>query len=368
MDLRILACADLHLGMGFAQYPELQERLTEARFAALERLVALANTEACGLLLIAGDLFDLLSLPPRVVHRAADILNGFQGGAAAVLPGNHDYFAGGSLWKGFRERAGGRILLLEEPRVYDLRPLGLEAFLYPAPCTSKHSRSHALGWLQAGGVRRGEGGLHVGVAHGAVEGISPDLQGRYYPMQPAELEAAGLDFWVVGHTHRSHPEGPVEGAGLFIPGTPEPDGFDCQHPGSAWLLEAGSGRPVKARRLDTGTFRFRQETLEPGEEPEAALASLSSPESARTLLRLSLRGLLSAEGLRRCRVEVERLRSAFAWVQTDENGLAERITPERLEAEFVRGSFSYLLLERLLRDGSHEALRQAYELVREARR
>jgi hypothetical protein len=187
-------------------------------------------------------------------------------------------------------------------------------------------------------------------------------------MRRAELEAASLDFWVVGHSHRPHPDGPADGETLFIPGTPEPDGFDCRHAGSAWLLEAGSAKAVEARLLSAGTYRFLHRILEPGEEPERAFAELHSPQYARTLLRLSLRGVLTAEGLRRCRAEVERLRGALAWVQADESGLAERITLERLEAEFIRGSFSYLLLERLLEGGSHEALRQAYELVREARR
>ncbi len=149
MALRILATADLHLGMRFSKYPELQARLAEARFAALERLVARANAEGCGLLVVAGDLFERTSLPQREIQRAAEALNGFEGQAAAVLPGNHDYYAGqtGSLWKSFREKAGDRVLLLTEPRVYDLEHYGLAARLYPGPCTDKHSRENALGWL-----------------------------------------------------------------------------------------------------------------------------------------------------------------------------------------------------------------------------
>jgi len=370
MDLRILAAADLHLGMRFAQYPGPQAELAEARFGALEQLVAQANRADCRLLLIAGDLFDLLTLPQREIHRAADLLNGFQGEAAAVLPGNHDYSTGaaGSLWRNFRERAGGRVLLLDQPQVYDLRPYGLEARLYPAPCTSKHSRTHALGWLETLRGRREEEGLRIGVAHGAVEGFSPDTQGVYYPMRRAELEAAGLDFWVVGHTHRPHPEAATStGETLFIPGTPEPDGFDCRHTGGAWLLSVDGQRQVQARRLATGTYRFRRETVELTGDTEQALTRFQTPEYARTLLRLSLTGLVTAEVLRDVRAEVERLGRTLPWVQADESGLAERIDAERVEAEFVRGSFSYLLLQRLLSAGETEALQLAYALLREAR-
>ena len=398
MELRILATADLHLGMRFAGYPDLQARLTEARFATLEALVARGNAEGCRLLLVVGDLFHRVSLPQREILRAADALNGFQGEAVAVLPGNHDYYSGaaGSLWRSFRERAGDRVLLLAEPRVYDLAHYGLGVRLFPGPCTSKHSRTHALGWLAAlpsggvkpasggvqpaeggvkpasggvqpakGGVQAAAGGLAIGVAHGAIEGISPDAQGEYYPMRRAELDACGLDFWVVGHTHR--PPTDADGS-LFIPGTPEPDGFDCRHAGSVLLLEIAAGR-VRAERLDMGTFRFRRETLELAEEEDAgaAFARFHTPQYANTLLRLTLRGLLGAEGLRRAHEEVRRLEQALPWVQTDDGELAERITPERVEAEFARGSFSWLLLRRLLEAGDPEALEQAYALIREVR-
>lgn len=370
MVLRILATADLHLGMRFAGYPDLQARLTEARFATLEALVARGNAEGCRLLLVAGDLFHRVSLPQREILRAADALNAFQGEAVAVLPGNHDYYTGaaGSLWRSFRERAGDRVLLLAEPRVYDLAHYGLGVRLFPGPCTSKHSRTHALGWLAAlpsGGVQPTAGGLAIGVAHGAIEGISPDAQGEYYPMRRAELDACGLDFWVVGHTHR--PPTDADGS-LFIPGTPEPDGFDCRHAGSALLLEIAAGR-VRAERLDMGTFRFLRETLELAEEEDAgaAFARFHTPEYANTLLRLTLRGLLGAEGLRRAHEEVRRLEQALPWVEVDDGELAERITPERVEAEFARGSFSWLLLRRLLEAGDPEALEQAYALIREVR-
>ncbi len=370
MALRILATADLHLGMRFAAYPGLQEALSEARFAALERLVALGNERDCQLLIVAGDLFHRLSLPHRDIQRAADVLNGFRGEAVAVLPGNHDYYTGdaGTLWKSFRARADGHVLLLTKPSAYDLAGLDPPVRLYPGPCTAGHSDSgqHALGWLE--GLKRTEaepaGTLAIGVAHGSLEGVSPDAQGAYYPMRRAELESYGLDLWILGHTHRPPADAdPL----LFLPGTPEPDGFDCAHSGSVLLLEVEKGR-VRPERLDTGTYRFRSELLElAGEEPESAFAPYFRQEYERTLLRLALRGSLEADGLRRARAEAERLRQAIAWLQTDESELRERITAAKVEAEFARGSFSWLLLQRLLEAGEPEALEQAYELIREVR-
>ena len=371
MALCILATADLHLGMRFGGYPELQADLAEARFSALERLVAQGNTQECRLLIVAGDLFHRLSLPQRDIQRAADALNEFHGEAVAVLPGNHDYYTGdaGSLWKNFRDRADGHVLLLTEPQAYDLADYNLPVRLYPGPCTQKHSRENALGWLAGlkaaeGGLRREQGTLGIGVAHGSLEGVSPDAQGEYYPMRRAELESYSLDLWVLGHAHRPPSD---SDARQFIPGTPEPDGFDCEGPGSALLLQVEGGR-VLAERLDTGTYRFRRETLEvAGEEPEAAFARFFTPEYERTLLRLALRGSLDAEALPRVRAQADRLKQAVAWLETDDAELRERITAEKVEAEFAHDSFSWLLLRRLLEAGETEALEQAYELIREVR-
>jgi DNA repair exonuclease SbcCD nuclease subunit len=371
MDLRLLATADLHLGMRFAGYPEAQSNLAEARFTALERLVEQANVAGCRLFLIAGDLFERPNLPQREVLRAANMLAEFQGELAAVLPGNHDYFAGesGSLWKSFRERAGDRVLLLDRPQVYDLRHYGLEVLLYPGPCTSRHSPRHALDWI-APQERPDDGLLRIGLAHGSIEGFSPDLEGEYCPMRIPELEALGLDLWIVGHTHRPYPSAPSADSRLFIPGIPEPDGFDCRHEGSAWLISLTGDRRVRSEQLRTGTYRFRREELdlEPGSDPEQRLAALRTPEAARTLLRLTLKGFLASEQRSALRAELDKLSKELFRLEVDDGELSEWITQERVQAEFSQGSFPHELLTRLIAEGQPEALQLAYALIQEARR
>jgi exonuclease SbcD len=371
MDLRLLATADLHLGMRFAGYPQAQERLAEARFRALERLVEQANASGCRLFLIAGDLFERPNLLQREVLRAANTLAEFQGELAAVLPGNHDYYAGeaGSLWKVFRERAGDRVLLLDRPQVYDLRHYGLDVLLYPGPCTARHCSEHALSWIAARQEPR-DGLLRIGVAHGSIEGFSPDLQGEYSPMRTSELEALGLDLWIVGHTHRPYPPPGESGARLFIPGIPEPDGFDCRHEGYAWLITITGEKPPQGELLRSGTYRFLKEELElePGSDPLRRLSTFRNPESARTLLRLTLKGFLESEARAALRSGLQELSRELCLLEVDDSALSDWITQERVQAEFSRGSFPYALLTRLMAEGEPDALQLAYALLQEARR
>ena len=91
MTIKIFHTADLHLGMKFARYPAIQNELINARYEALERMVEMANKEECELFIVAGDLFDRVTVKPVEIKKAVDILNGFAGDLVLVLPGNHDF-------------------------------------------------------------------------------------------------------------------------------------------------------------------------------------------------------------------------------------------------------------------------------------
>jgi len=123
MSLKIFCTSDLHLGMKFANYPDLgmkfanypghiRESLVEARFKTLESLIEKANTEKCDLFVVAGDLFDRISVAKGDITRAARILDEFQGHLVTVLPGNHDYIEPDktNLWTYFEDHSGDRTL------------------------------------------------------------------------------------------------------------------------------------------------------------------------------------------------------------------------------------------------------------------
>ena len=382
--LKIMASADYHLGMKFAGYPGVQEELAEARFLSLKRLVDRANESECALFLIAGDLFDRVSVSAKEVKRAAELLGGFQGRLATVLPGNHDFYSGSSssLWSRFTEAAGDRILLLREPRLYDLSHYDLNIVLAAGPCDSKHSKSSAVSWLREAGNQEKptevrSGALRIGVAHGSIEGISPDAQGVYFPMKHEQLDEAPVDIWIIGHTHRQHPPD-IRGiriprgapAPVLIPGTPEPDGFDCRHGGTAWMIEVDEDKRIGLESLFTGTYCFMREehTLESASDLQRLARELRGIEQARTLLRLTLRGRLEADQLFELRRHLEEAEKSLFYTHIDDSGLLESINEQNVEAEFTEGSFPYRLLKQLIAKKDFEALQIAYALLKEQKR
>ncbi|MGZ3739211.1 MAG: metallophosphoesterase family protein, partial [Bdellovibrionota bacterium] len=361
--LKIFHCADLHVGLKFAKYPAaVSEKLREARLATLERMVERANKEACDLFVVAGDLFDTLKVPARDVARAAKILSRFDR-VAAVLPGNHDFFSGpgDDFWKNFERPDHGRLLLLDTPRAYPLNEFGIDAVLYACPCGSKYSAQHAVGWAET--AERPPAQFHVGIAHGSFEGLSPDLQGNYFPMKADDLLRAGLDLWLLGHIHVQYPpRAPGPGDRIFYSGTHEPDGLDCRHEGRAWLIEIQDDSSIRAQSLSTGAFRFRDEEISVRalSELESFAARFSAEESARTILRLSVKGVLQREEHERFPALIEQLQERFLHLESDFSGLGLELTPSEIDRQFARESFPHRLLSELSRsEHDREALQAA---------
>jgi len=356
--------------MKFAGYPEVQVELSEARFNTLERLVGSANETQCNLFIIAGDLFDRVTVAKRDVIRAAHLLKDFQGALVAVLPGNHDFISRGQtdLWMPFKENAGDRVLILEEKKSYSLTHYDLDAALYAAPCGSKHSSENTIGWMREASKDQSVK-YHIGIAHGSLEGFSPDFDERYYPMTVQELLGCGMDLWLMGHTHIPYPSQPGQSDRIFYPGTPEPDGFDCQHNGNAWVLELADDRTVTPASVATGAYRFLHDEVEIGNphDLEALKKKYAAPEHRKTLLKIRLRGRIPREEyqlLSHVRKILEEQLFYLVWNDTE---VSEEITLEGIHQEFTEGSFPHQLLTCLAQSGDSEALQIAYELMQELR-
>ncbi|MBN2325071.1 MAG: DNA repair exonuclease [Spirochaetes bacterium] len=373
MSLRIFHTADVHLGMKFSSYPGVRQELVEARFVALERCVTLANENECDLFVIAGDLFDRISVFEKDIIRAAKIVSEFQGAFACTLPGNHDHHPSGSrnIWELFSQHAGDRHKVLTEQAVYPLAGYDLDANLYPAPCSGKHSDHHVLGWIC--GLKRDTGVRHhIGIAHGSLEGFSPDFDKKYYPVSEKVLRSCGMDLWLLGHTHTRYPEKPGAHDTIFFPGTPQPDGFDCTHTGHAWILHLDDENKIHAESLSTGSIRFIHDevTLNTPADMESLLKRYSADEYGRTLLKLTLGGVLSREDYASISPLLEEMKKRLFFLHepVDMSNLTEKIAKKEIDEEFTEGSFPHMLLTALVKEEDTLALQLAYELIKEARR
>ena len=367
MSLKIFHIADLHLGRRFRDHPEVMETLSQARYETLESAVQQANDRKSDVFSIAGDLFDRTSVKKSEVQKAVQAINRFSGKVALVLPGNHDFISeGGDLWQWFKQETEEYVLVLDRTEPVDLQPFGLDTMVYPGPCHSKHSSENAIDWVA--GVEKDPALSHIGIAHGGIEGVSPDFDQRYYPMTHQALKRAGVDLWLLGHTHITWPEKPGSRDYIFNPGTPEPDGFSCRHEGRAFFLMIDSDKKITAEIIPTGQYRFeqRRETLTLQHELKKLVKSIRPDTYQNVVMQLTVSGRLDPELYENWNNAIPKLREAVLELKLDDSELVRRVTPQQIRKEFPIDSFPEKLLSRFSENEDEQALQMAYEFIREA--
>jgi exonuclease SbcD len=373
--VRILHTADVHVGLKFTRgYPEsLQKSLVNERVAVVTRMADLANQEQCQLFVVAGDLFDHLRVPAKLIRQTAEALRRFNG-VVAVLPGNHDYKseADDQIWPEFKDHLGEGHIILDRCVPYDLESLGLPVVLLPGVCTAKHSKENAVDWIHEATADLPENRLKIGVAHGSLAGLSPDFNGDYYPMQQSELTQMDVDVWLLGHTHIRFPDRDKgRDARVFYPSTPEPDGFDCSHPGHALVIDLNEDGTCQYRSVRTGRFRFHA-MHKTGIDSESKLAQLKKefeelPEGEH-LVKLKLTGRLDSDALEQLKTLESEINQVVSYLEFNADEVLRAVRQEDLDAEFTEGSFPHQLLSELAQNESDQfALQLAYDLVKEAR-
>jgi DNA repair exonuclease SbcCD nuclease subunit len=206
---RFVHAADLHLDTPFEGIsrtsPAVAEALRDASLDAWDALVDLTLRRQAAFLLIAGDVYDGAE---RGVRAQLRFLRGLERLAAAgvqtlVVHGNHDPLDG---WSAIQRWPDG-VTVFESGEVQSVaieRGGELLATVHGVSYGSRDARANlALGFRRAAAS-----GLQIGLLHCNV-GSDPG-HAAYSPCTLADLQAAGLDYWALGHVHdrRVLSEGP----------------------------------------------------------------------------------------------------------------------------------------------------------------
>lgn len=379
--IKIFVTGDNHFGKKYDRYPEIRDRLVDNRFVCFEKMVEKAEQEGCDIFAVTGDLFDnCSSIRKSDVERVVRILAGFAG-RVLVLPGNHDYYTGEEkVWKDFDDAlrtCDNNIIRLDRFEPYPIVIAEETVVIYPAFCRSKHSRENNLGWIKETSVPK-NGQINIGMAHGAIEGVTPDMQKEYFLMTEPELQAIPMDVWLVGHTHIPYPGGLSEdeeigGYRIFNAGTHAQTDLHNNTRGYGFIISVdkqGDKAQVSAKKYQSGTIFFydiavRVSSAE-GDSLEALLQEKLDPLEAESVVRLKVTGsVLSEEYSRRQELYKKYCDRFLSWELQDDE-LHEEITLDRVREEFAESSFAAKLMEAL--QGDQTELQMAYELLQECSR
>ncbi len=403
--IRILHTGDLHIGREYKKQEqenrEIARRYKQARVEALKNIVRIAGEEECDYLIIAGDLYDKKDISLSL-HKEVCAILGEYNGTVLILPGNHDYYEGegDKLWSRFLEAAGENILLIRENREIEMDGISF----FPCICHDRYSEENALSWIKLEKEKREK--MKVGIAHGAIEGLSYDKERKYYYMTREELEKCQMDLWLIGHTHMPYPEIPydskISGEHIFNAGTSQQTDLADNARGSVFLIDidkyqdcnlCNKRKPcnkenrekkdnpyhlynsynecdaldyqISVRKIPTNVIWFekREVIIKHGEKLQEKIEeSIVGMDKKNTTLRLILSGVALEDDYEQRTSIYQSYEEQFLKFEVIDFGLQPEITRERIERETLDGSIENRLLLKYL--DNPELLNLAFELIK----
>ena len=189
--VKILHCADLHIGSsGSVADERAQVRRLEA-LLTFENIIKLAKEENVKLILIAGDLLCSNSVERSVVNRIVDCI-GTAGGIEAVFAaGNHDPLNAQSPFKGMRLPHNFHILPEKDSVIY-----------FESLNTRVYGRSFGEVYMKGESrfsIDTDDSAVNIMCQHGDVSG---DLSSNYNSITPEFIDNCGMDYIALGHVHK----------------------------------------------------------------------------------------------------------------------------------------------------------------------
>jgi DNA repair exonuclease SbcCD nuclease subunit len=324
--MRFIHSADWQIGKAFRQVGDREAVLQEARLDVIKTIGRLAHEEDARLVLVAGDVYDTDSPTPATMRAPLERMRGFPQVQWHLLPGNHDPNRPQGLW----ERVAAtdlpeNIHLHLENRVAQIAP---DIALLPSPLSRKSEANDLTGWMDEAPTP--EGAIRIGLAHGSVIGFDSSGEAGN-PIDPARPKTAGLSYLALGDWHRTRRISPS----IWYSGTPEPDLVDSQEEGKVLLVDIDGPRATPAvteKIVGRYIWRSLEETIGGDDEIlglEDRLRALPSP--SQTLLRLTLRGLLSLAGHAELQNRLAGIEAAFFCLTVRQDALTTAPSPEDLQ-------------------------------------
>jgi exonuclease SbcD len=301
--MRLLHIADIHLERSFRWLGRTRgdDRRRELR-ATLTRAIDRARDEQVDAVCIAGDLFERENATPVVGDFLRDTFQGINPIPVLIAPGNRDFFSAGCLYDRVAWSPNVHIFTDSSPGPYGIA----DGTIWGAAFVDARRQQSPLE-----GFRVDDGRLHVGLFHADV--VEDAAGSAFGPLDPAEIERAGLAFALLGHVHH----GKVDETRRFAyPGSIEP--LDATEDGAHGALVVDVTRTGRSiQRIDLAPRRAISDTIDVSEISRVSdlnhLLEIRRPSWVNNDVRLRVCGSLQGELL----AHPEAIRDALVGIDVD---------------------------------------------------
>lgn len=334
--VRFIHTADLQLGMTRRFLDaDAQARYAQARIDALDSIGALARREDARFVVVAGDVFETNRVRPRTVGRALEAMAAIPV-PVLLLPGNHDPLDAASVYRSatFTRSRPPNVLVLESQE--PIEPPGTQGVqVVGAPWLTKRPledlAATAIGGIVArDGLLPRDEGLRILVAHGPIDfrGEAHEL----FTLRQAVLEDAvtsgRVSYVALGDRHSTTAIGDT--GRIWYAGSPEPTAHDETDAGNVLLVDLDRDR-CDVQRRPVGSWRFVPLALEltSDSHPDTLQARLDAlPDKDRTVVRLTLQGMVSLTDHARLARIIEDAREVFGSIEAWEATSSLHVRPD----------------------------------------
>ena len=234
--------------------PDLAKLIGNATRLAFVRIIDLCLDEQVNALLLAGDLYDGDQTSMKTARFLAEQLRRLDeaGIRVFIIRGNHD-----ALSRITKELTyppsiklfGGRAETVIVERQAGAFAIAVHGLSFAQP----HAPENLIGKFRS----PVEGAVNIGMLHTSLAGAPG--HDRYAPCSVADLQAAGFQYWALGHVHK---RSVVEGAcAIVMPGMPQ--GRDINEAGvkSVSLVTIGDDRAIRIEERATAIAQFERLTV-----------------------------------------------------------------------------------------------------------
>ena len=262
--VKLLATADWQLDMRAHRLSkEGRDTLYKARLDALSALLKLAKKENVNYILAAGDLFEVPNPRDQLVKDTAKILQAYSDVPIHVIPGNHDLYGDGGVWKKSAVTSIKHLTIHSE-----YSPIELDGFvLHPLPVKSKHELTPYNDYLDDVNTDQR---IHVVMAHAHdisymdLEEISSHEIETKLKIDTSIVQKKGYDFCILGHWH----SWTVVQKNALYPGTHEQTKFGERDAGYVAIIEIDGDKDPIITKHKVGQLSWGKIEVEITEKEE----------------------------------------------------------------------------------------------------
>lgn len=232
-SLKLLHCADLHLGSKISFLGHNADVLQSEQLLCFERIINLCNAREIDLLIIAGDLFDSPDVSDALLLRVRELILSLKNTIVAICAGNHDPLSYGASAIERLDCGEKTVILNKQNPVVELN--GKRVRIYGS--------SFYGAYLNSSDPFRDFSidpeFLNIAVIHGD---LNAEQGSNYNPISTAQIERSGFDYVALGHIHKRTEILKAGNTFFAYPGCIQGTGFDELGEKGAYIGTLSKGR------------------------------------------------------------------------------------------------------------------------------